>query len=134
MIWIAARVYERAILRIGAPVDVRSLFGAGAWPFKGVHDEDHVLRLGIAALLAGALLLVEGGASPMPIALVVVGLVLMLAAALGARGQAEPPDGSAAGGRRPRALRSTVRRPRPLHGTTDARSAEAPDVPPQFSG
>jgi len=27
LIWIAARVYERAILRIGAPVRLRSLFG-----------------------------------------------------------------------------------------------------------
>jgi ABC-2 type transport system permease protein len=28
LIWVAARVYERAILRIGAPVRLRSLFGA----------------------------------------------------------------------------------------------------------
>ncbi len=82
LIWLAARVYERAILRIGAPVGLRALFGAGGSPSRRVQGEDHVLRLGVAALLCGGLFTVQSGPSPVTIALVAMGCGLVLYAAV----------------------------------------------------
>jgi ABC-2 type transport system permease protein len=82
LIWIAARVYERAILRIGAPVSLRSVFGAGESPAWRLQGEDHVLRVGVAALLAGGLFTLQSGPSLATIALVVIGLGLVVIAVL----------------------------------------------------
>jgi ABC-2 type transport system permease protein len=87
LIVLAARIYERAILRIGAPVKLRRLFArdAGARNSAGVRlGEDRRLRLiditgrigAIALLLAGAAI---GLSNPIGIALIAAGLRVILA-------------------------------------------------------
>ena len=80
LIVLAARVYERAILRIGAPVRLRGLLSDGPQerePTPRVPSADRRLRSGVAVLLAGAALVLIDGAGIVEIGLVVVGVVLV---------------------------------------------------------
>ena len=80
LIVLAARVYERAILRIGAPVRLRGLLGdepQGREPTPRVPSAGRHLRSGVAVLLAGAALVLIDGAGIVEIVLVVVGVVLV---------------------------------------------------------
>ena len=80
LIVLAARVYERAILRIGAPVRLRGLLSDGPQerePTPRVPSADRRLRSGVAVLLAGAALVLIAGAGIVEIGLVVVGVVLV---------------------------------------------------------
>ena len=85
LIVLAARIYERAILRIGAPVKLRRLFGAGSGDSRGggpaleryPHAVDIAGRVvAIACLLGGAAI---GFGKPLSIALIVAGLLLVVA-------------------------------------------------------
>lgn len=89
LVLLAARVYERAILRTGAPVHLRGLL-RGA-PHRGepgqitamredarrMRSDDRLLRLGLATLLAGGAFILTGGAGVIEIVLVATGLLLI---------------------------------------------------------
>jgi ABC-2 type transport system permease protein len=80
LIMLAARVYERAILRIGAPVRLRGLLSderQGREPAPRVPSAGGRLRSGVAVLVAGAALVLIDGPGIVEVALVVVGLVLV---------------------------------------------------------
>ena len=85
LIVLAARIYERAILRIGAPVKLRRLFGAGSGDSRGggpaleryPHAVDIAGRImAVAFLLGGAAI---GFGKPLSIVLIVAGLLLVVA-------------------------------------------------------
>ena len=76
LVLLAARVYERAILRIGAPVRLRGLLSHES-PERTPPPADRRLRSGIAVLLAGGAFILIDGAGAVEIVLVVVGLVLV---------------------------------------------------------
>jgi ABC-2 type transport system permease protein len=98
LILLAARAYERAILRIGAPVRLRRLFGTGSQRLQGTAGPGHeteapaarpdaapprLSRTADVALRAVAVILVIAGAvigfgRPIAIALVAVGLLLLV--------------------------------------------------------
>jgi ABC-2 type transport system permease protein len=100
LILLAARIYERAILRIGAPVKLRRLFaiGAGTTDGAGVStNADRNMRLlDIAGRIVAVTLLVGGAAiglgKPVAIALIVAGLLLIAALE---RRKRQPPRGAA---------------------------------------
>ena len=78
LIRVAARTYERSILRIGAPISLRAaLFGGAAGSGRGrVSVPKPVLQAGaVAGLLAGVLV---GTDTPLGIVLVAAGLVLVV--------------------------------------------------------
>lgn len=79
LVLVAARVYERAILRTGAPVRLRGLLSddsrrgdVGLTPFA-----DRRFRAGFVAFLAGAAFILTGGFGVLEIILVAAGLVLI---------------------------------------------------------
>ena len=73
LIRVAAAVYERSILRIGAPISLRAaLAGAG---HSRVHVPAPLLQAGaVAALLGGVIV---GTGEPLGIALLATGLLLV---------------------------------------------------------
>ena len=77
LIWLAASVDERAILRTGAPRPPTQRARCRRFADPAPPVARHVLRLEVAALLAGALFIAEGESSPLAIILVVVGLLLI---------------------------------------------------------
>jgi ABC-2 type transport system permease protein len=97
LIVLAARIYERAILRIGAPVKLRRLFAIGASHAHAAHEPRELTHgfdiagriTAIALLLAGAAI---GLSNPLGIALIVAGLLLIVALE---RHKRHPPRGAA---------------------------------------
>jgi ABC-2 type transport system permease protein len=96
LIVLAARIYERAILRIGAPVKLRRLFGVGSGHSRGgapalerypraVDIAGRVVAIG--CLLGGAAI---GFGKPLSIALILAGLLLVVALE---RRKRQPPRG-----------------------------------------
>jgi ABC-2 type transport system permease protein len=85
LIVLAGRIYERAILRMGAPVKLRRLFalGSGRAHVDGVAADRNGHALDIAGRIVGIALLLCGAAigfgKPLSIALVLAGLLLVLA-------------------------------------------------------
>jgi hypothetical protein len=76
LISVAARIYERSIVRIGAPVSLRSALAAGG--AAGRHARTHVppaLRQGaaVAALVGGVIV---GTSRPAGLVLIATGLLL----------------------------------------------------------
>ena len=87
LIVLAARVYERAILRIGAPVKLRRLFGAGLGHSQGSGSglERYPRAVDIAGRIMAVAFLLGGAAigfgKPLSIVLIVAGLLLVVALA-----------------------------------------------------
>jgi ABC-2 type transport system permease protein len=93
LILLAARIYEGAILRIGAPVKLRGLLTSLSHPTQPAPAQSRYLLSTDAALRAGAIALLLAGAAiglshPLAIGLVVLGLLLI--ALLRSRGRHGP--------------------------------------------
>jgi ABC-2 type transport system permease protein len=73
LIRVAAGIYERSVLRIGAPVSLRSALGAAP---AGVHVPEPVLQGAAVAALLGAV--IAGLDTPLGVALIAVGLLLVV--------------------------------------------------------
>jgi ABC-2 type transport system permease protein len=86
LILLAARIYERAILRIGAPVKLRRLFGLDAErrnrPDVPLENDHRLRRFDLAGRIAAIALLLGGAAtglnSPIGITLIAAGVLLVL--------------------------------------------------------
>ena len=92
LIVVAARVYERAILRIGAPVNLGSLLG-GSGAKAGGADHHEMLRGLVCLFGGGVLVLAAGEVSPIAVMLVAAGLFLVVRAAVRATTGAGPASG-----------------------------------------
>jgi ABC-2 type transport system permease protein len=73
LVLVSARIYERALLRVGAPVHLRQVLGGPGAPLRSTR----AAKLSSGALiLVGAVLLVTRTASPLGIVLLAVGTAL----------------------------------------------------------
>ena len=86
LIGLAARIYERSVLRIGAPISLRSALGGPA-----VDVSRGLLQAAAVAALIGGV--VVGTEEPLGIALLATGVLLIVATGAAARRTADPLSG-----------------------------------------
>jgi hypothetical protein len=100
LILLAARIYERAILRIGAPIKLRRLFASGSHQIQrgegSARRDGPVRHLDVAGRIVAIALLLGGAAiglgEPLSIAMILAGLLIIAALE---RCKRQPPRGAA---------------------------------------